>query len=206
MNIVDKSREKLLLYENRHQTILDNSIRIFNSRGYKAATTAMIARESKISEPTLYKHFKNKKELFLACFKSIMGQLNGGNKAILQKHETDEIACIEAICKAYFDFVDHNPDKSMFLVHMLSYKDDADFNIAFETAMGRLIVSIEKVVHSAIRRGTIDRNLNPQFFSSFFCYQYFCVVGMKEALEDKNFKYEHYFDIIKKSWCVILKS
>ena len=68
MNIVDKSREKLLLYENRHQTILDNSIRIFNSRGYKAATTAMIARESNISEPTLYKHFKNKKTVVPRLF------------------------------------------------------------------------------------------------------------------------------------------
>lgn len=198
MNIVDKSREKLLLYENRHQTILDNSIRIFNSRGYKAATTAMIARESKISEPTLYKHFKNKKELFLACFQSIIGQLAGKNREILQQYETDEIACLEAICKAYFDFVDRNPDKSMFLVHMLSYKDDTDFNTAFETAMKKQIASVETVLHSAIQSGKIDKHLNPQFFSSFFCYQYFCVVGMKEALEDRNFKYEHYFDIIKK--------
>ena len=199
MNIVDKSREKLLLYENRHQTILDNAIRIFNTRGYKAATTAMIARESKISEPTLYKHFKNKKELFLACFQSIIGQLGGENKEILQAYETDEIACLEAISKAYFDFVDQNPDRSMFLVHMLSYKDDRDFNAAFESAMARQITSIEKVLQSAIRKGKIDKNLNPEFFASFFCYQYFCVVGMKETLEDKKFKYEHYFDIIKKS-------
>ena len=198
MNIIDKSREKLLLYENRHQTILDNAIRIFNNRGYKAATTAMIARASKISEPTLYKHFKNKKELFLVCFHFIMGQIAAKNKAILKAYEDDEILCLEAICKAYFDFVDQNPDKSMFLVHMLSYKDDSDFNAAFESVMAKQITSIEKVLQSAMGKGKIDDNLNPEFFSSFFCYQYFCVVGMKETLEDKEFKYEHFFDIIKK--------
>ena len=136
--------------------------------------------------------------MFLACFQSIIGQLAIENKAIRQKYKNDEITCIEAICKAYFDFVDRNPDKSMFLVHMLSYKDDADFNTAFETAMNRQKDSIEKVLGSALKKGKIDKNLNLKFFSSFFCYQYFCVVGMKEDLEDKNFQYDHYFDIIEK--------
>lgn len=198
MNIVDKSREKLLLYENRHQEILNNSIKIFNSRGYKAATTASIAKKSNISEPTLYKHFKNKKELFLACCQSIVGQLTGIYRTIFKEYAEDEIGCLEAICKAYFNFVDNNPDRSMFLVHMLSYKDDKDFNAVFEVAVKQHSDRIEKVLAAAMKKGKIDTSLNLRFFSAFFCHQYFSVVGMKESLEQKDFKYEHLFAIIKK--------
>lgn len=198
MNIVEKSREKLLLYETRHQKILDDSILLFNRKGYKAATTAAIAKKCNISEPTLYKHFKNKKELFLACFQSIIAHLNRQYKIIFQKYEDDEVACIEEICKAYFEFVDNNPDKSMFLVHMLSYKDDPDFNTAFETVMQNLTGSIEKILKSAVSKGKIDSGLNLEFFSAFFCNQYFAVVAMKESLGEKDFKYKHYFKIISK--------
>lgn len=198
MNIVDKSREKLLLYETRHQTILNNAILIFNSKGYKAATTAAIAKESDISEPILYKHFKNKKELFLACFQSITMHLTAEYRKIFKKYKDDEITCLEEICRAYFDFVDQNPDRSMFLVHMLSYKDDPDFNAAFETTVQKHTGSIEKILQSAVSKGKIDKDLNLNFVSAFFCHQYFSMVGMKETLGEKDFKYEYYFAIIKK--------
>ena len=75
MNIVEKSREKYLEYEKRHQHILDAAIRIFNSKGYQSATTAEIAREAGISEPTMYKHYPSKKDLFLSCARSIEEEL-----------------------------------------------------------------------------------------------------------------------------------
>lgn len=41
--------------------------RLFAERGYRGATTSEIARAAGVAEGTIYRHFKDKKELFLAC-------------------------------------------------------------------------------------------------------------------------------------------
>ena len=45
------------------QRILDAAIRIFGRDGVSGATTREIAREAKVNEVTLFRHFKNKDEL-----------------------------------------------------------------------------------------------------------------------------------------------
>ncbi|WP_042454846.1 TetR/AcrR family transcriptional regulator [Neobacillus dielmonensis] len=47
--------------------IIEKSRELFAERGYSGATTAEIARRVGVSEAALYKHFKGKKEIFLAC-------------------------------------------------------------------------------------------------------------------------------------------
>lgn len=47
--------------------IIEEARKLFAQRGYSAATTAEIARRVGVSEAALYKHFKSKKEMILAC-------------------------------------------------------------------------------------------------------------------------------------------
>jgi len=50
----------------RREQLLDVAARLFSSRGYAGATTAQIAREAGITEPIIYRHFKSKRDLFVA--------------------------------------------------------------------------------------------------------------------------------------------
>lgn len=50
----------------RKSQLLDTAARIFATRGYNGATTAELARAAGITEPIIYRHFKGKKELFIA--------------------------------------------------------------------------------------------------------------------------------------------
>ncbi|MGM0900788.1 MAG: TetR/AcrR family transcriptional regulator [Bacillota bacterium] len=47
--------------------IIEKARKLFAERGFNGATTAEIARHVGVSEAALYKHFKSKKEIFLAC-------------------------------------------------------------------------------------------------------------------------------------------
>lgn len=47
--------------------IIQEARKLFAERGYSATTTAEIARRVGVSEAALYKHFKSKKEMILAC-------------------------------------------------------------------------------------------------------------------------------------------
>jgi TetR/AcrR family transcriptional regulator len=50
-------------------------MRLFAARGYRAVTTADIAREAGVSEPILYRHFPSKRDLYVACLDESQRQL-----------------------------------------------------------------------------------------------------------------------------------
>lgn len=50
----------------RREQLLDVALDLFSKHGYAKATTAELAREAGVTEPIIYRHFKSKKELFIA--------------------------------------------------------------------------------------------------------------------------------------------
>jgi AcrR family transcriptional regulator len=57
---------KRLKADDRRNQILDAAVRCFAKNGYRGATTAQLARAARVTEPVLYRHFKNKQSLFIA--------------------------------------------------------------------------------------------------------------------------------------------
>jgi len=53
--------------EVRRETLVDAAVRVFARTPYRAAGTAEIAREAGVTEPTIYRHFASKRELYLAA-------------------------------------------------------------------------------------------------------------------------------------------
>ena len=51
----------------RRQALVDVATNLFAARGYRGVTTADIAREAGVSEPILYRHFRSKSDLYVAC-------------------------------------------------------------------------------------------------------------------------------------------
>lgn len=51
----------------RKQAIVDAALAVFSSTSYACATTAEIARQARVSEPVIYRHFASKRELWCAC-------------------------------------------------------------------------------------------------------------------------------------------
>ena len=50
----------------RRQQLLDTAATMFAKRGYSGTTTSELAREAGVTEPIIYRHFKSKRELFVA--------------------------------------------------------------------------------------------------------------------------------------------
>jgi len=51
----------------RREALIDAALRVFARTPYRSAGTAEIAREAGVAEPTIYRHFSSKKELYLAA-------------------------------------------------------------------------------------------------------------------------------------------
>jgi len=54
----------------RREQLLTVATKLFADRGYEATTTASIAEAAGITEPVLYRHFQNKKDLYLAVLRN----------------------------------------------------------------------------------------------------------------------------------------
>jgi AcrR family transcriptional regulator len=50
----------------RRQQLLETAAKLFAERGYARTTTSELARAAGVTEPIIYRHFKSKKDLFIA--------------------------------------------------------------------------------------------------------------------------------------------
>lgn len=55
----------------RREQLLESAARCFARDGYRGTTTARIAAEAGVSEPIIYRHFKNKRDLFIALIEKV---------------------------------------------------------------------------------------------------------------------------------------
>lgn len=67
-----KKKQKRMSREDRREQILAAAIDVFVDKGYNGATTLEIAKAAEISEVTLFRHFKSKKEIFTSSIQPII--------------------------------------------------------------------------------------------------------------------------------------
>ena len=182
-NIVRRTKERYLEYEQRHQDILNSAIRLFNSKGFKGATILEIAHNAGITEPIIYNHFKNKKDLFIECFHSIENQLQLQNRKLYQNTKGDEIRYLKGAAKEYLKFLRENPDKSMFLIHLRSYKNDPEFDSIFRESMERYCGVFERILSSARKKGRIKSKINNHVLARIFVVQMFALVFLSDFVD-----------------------
>ncbi len=61
--------------EDKKELIIENAVGIFAKMGYYKATTAMVAKETGVTQPYVFHFFKNKEELFKTVIDRAFGRL-----------------------------------------------------------------------------------------------------------------------------------
>jgi AcrR family transcriptional regulator len=86
----------------RRQAVVETACRVFAKGSYHGSTTALIARETGVTEPVLYRHFASKRELYLACLDAVWEQVRTLWEKALAR-EPDPANWVKAIGKAYLE-------------------------------------------------------------------------------------------------------
>ncbi|KHL96533.1 transcriptional regulator [Paenibacillus sp. IHB B 3415] len=106
---------------NRREQILESAVVVFAEHGYYRATTAQVAEKVGISQPYIFKLFKNKEELFIAAleraFERILRTFSG-----LQAPADQLLA--EAI-QVYEQLMKTHPDEIILQVQAIGIRDEA---------------------------------------------------------------------------------
>jgi AcrR family transcriptional regulator len=107
--------------EERREEIVALAIEQFALSGYKGTSTDAIAREAGISQPYLFRLFKTKRELFLACHDVSDGRIFDTFRAAAEGVPKKEV--LPAMGRAYVELL---ADKTALLFQMQSYAACSD--------------------------------------------------------------------------------
>lgn len=101
----------------RREEILALALEHFAVSGYRGASTDAIARDAGISQPYLFRLFRTKRELFIACYERASEDLRGVfERAAAAAPEGEKL---EAMGKAYVEQL--LPDRHRILLMMQGY-------------------------------------------------------------------------------------
>jgi AcrR family transcriptional regulator len=130
--------------EERREEILAVAIRHFAEGGYHGTSTEAIAREAGISQPYLFRLFRTKRELFLACCDRAHEQLLDVFRTAAESAPSPEER-LHHMGKAYVEKL--LPDRHAILMQMQGYVASAEPEIQAHVreSFGRVVAEVTRL-------------------------------------------------------------
>jgi AcrR family transcriptional regulator len=149
-----RQRAKRLPAEERRRQILDAAVDVFARLGFAAAGTADIAAAAGIGEPTIYRYFSNKRDVYVAA-------VRGASDEILE-HWTqicadapDALAALQQIGIWYFQRLQQHPELLLLRSRSISDPQDGDITEVVRDAYLEVVRFVEALFQRAQDEGQI---------------------------------------------------
>lgn len=153
----DIENKKAQLVQHRKSQILAAAKQIFAQNGFRRTKIEQIASYLNIGKGTIYRYFKDKKNLFLAVFQQGIAQFR---QTIADRVEpiTDPPRKIAMAVKNYFEFFDNDRELIEIIMQVRSeFKDD--YRRTFMLVYSDYIVKIQENLRNGIKKG-VFRKMN----------------------------------------------
>jgi len=95
------------------------------------------------------------------------------------------------------DFVKNNPDKSLFLVHLYTYRDDPGLKAGFKNFINERLDEAENAIISLKKKNVIKSDIDSRVLSGIFIGQYFSTVFLSEFLKPELLNAEIAMELVK---------
>ena len=142
----------------RRLAVLDTACRVFSKSSYRGATTAEIAREARISEPILYRHFGSKRDLYLACLDEAWRAFRE-----LAEHAIadDPVGCLGAIGDAYMAKRTRIRMVDLWIQALTEASEDAVIASALRKQVREVHDFIADIIRAGQKRGVVNADRDP---------------------------------------------
>jgi TetR/AcrR family transcriptional regulator len=152
--MANRTARKRLSAQERELQILHAAARAFARSNYRLAGTAEIAAEAGIAEPTIYKYFPSKKELFIRILARIGERILAQWKTAAAK-EADSVAALRRIGRGYLLAVQKHSDDLKLQFQALAESDDADIARQLRKNHSAYVQFLARLVAQAQQEGTL---------------------------------------------------
>lgn len=147
--------------EVRRETVLEAAIKVFARTSFRAAGTAEIAREAGIAEPTIYRHFDSKRDLYLAALAQT-GRVVVDTFRALAESTPNAGEALSAMGDWYAHNVVTDPEHLRMRQRAVAETDDEDVR----EGLRRTYLDVRDVAAGVIRRGQeqgiFNREVSPE--------------------------------------------
>ena len=151
-----KDRKKIeARIEQRKSQILDAATIVFSEKGYNRANTDEIAKKAGVGKGTLYRYFKDKKDIFFSVVDRGLSKLKEKILKGVEKAE-DPLKKIENAVKSYLSFFEENKNFVGMLIHEQSSFRKRITRRYFEHYYGN-VDRIKQTFKSGIEQGLIKK-------------------------------------------------
>ncbi len=167
MNVPDRRRPQTakspgrMRKAERKRQLLEHAKHLFLAHGYQNTTTEKIAEAAGVSEPVLYRHFANKKALFLEVLEAIRAATLTRWRA-----ETaglfDPLAKLHAIADMYLDTTREQAREFRVMHRTLIETDDAEIKALLRSFYLDSEALLAEVIREGQHAGVFRRSLDPR--------------------------------------------
>ena len=131
---------------NTKDLILAEALKLFSAKGYDSVTVAMIAENCSIKAPSLYKHYKSKREIFDAVYEKALNKYDSFITSI--KIKEDEITSLNSDIlfsklKAVIRFFTHDEEIVM-LRKLMKLSNDSNIRAAYSEKFFDFVINYHK--------------------------------------------------------------
>jgi AcrR family transcriptional regulator len=128
--------------EERREEVVAIAIEQFAVNGYKGTSTEAIAREAGISQPYLFRLFKTKRELFLACFDVTHQRIADTFESAARGVPKDEV--LRAMGASYMELL-ADPNARLFQMQSYAACSDPVIQARVRDCYGTLVKSVTRL-------------------------------------------------------------
>ncbi len=191
-------RNKRKPVEKRKEEIFYIISQIISESGFSAVSTTEIARRLGVSQPAIYKYFKNKDELIKYFLEQVRENLNKVVKTAEKGKTTEEK--LKILYKEHLELIEKTKvlPRIVFAdeIHLGSEKREK-----LKDAIFFYRDSIKKIIEKGIEKGEVKKDIDPELATRFFLGSiissslYWMLSGMNYSLSEDSKKLS---DFIKK--------
>lgn len=152
------------MFTSRQKEIIDASIRLIARKGIQEVTMKNLSREVGISEPALYRHFKNKHDIMIG----VLDSFDYHNKLISEtgiKHDTGAMEKLKtAFIMVFKKFTEHPEISSVFFSEEI-FQNEEDFTIKVNELISGNRGFFINLIEEGIEEGSLRNDINKEDMS-----------------------------------------
>ncbi|MGH2609475.1 MAG: TetR/AcrR family transcriptional regulator [Tepidiformaceae bacterium] len=161
MTTIVRQRARKQPAEIRREEVLDAAVRVFARESFRGAGTAEIAREAGIAEPTIYRHFSSKRDLYLAALRRCC-ELVGTAFRQIDANNEDALEAIMGFAEWYDRSISGNPAHLLLRMRAESETNDDDVRRELAQAYDVLPALVAATVRRGQEQGVFKKHVSPE--------------------------------------------
>jgi len=139
----------------RQREIIDVALGLIAQSGIQGLTIKNIASELGISEPAIYRHFKNKAEIV----KTMIADFEAQSDTALKEGVRGGMEGVEDFVKSRIVLVAGNPPLAKVMFSEELFLDDPEYSEMMRTMMHRHKASLEELFKEAVKKGEVRKDV-----------------------------------------------